>query len=339
MRILYSSLHQIDRQQETLTPINISAARSDLVDYVGRLIKDIRTSRSNRRFGFKGETGPVRASIDRYLRDECPQAAQGNAEHLLAVEKKAEVKIQQLPTEIQKGSLFQAFFEDAGSRQIVVSKVDHSLYLDEVDLKRHAGLPWEKRIFKAFLVEIQKGNSIGNVYVYDTNPKMSKYWWQDFLQLSELLSDADNTRRAFELLEVQVFNAIKKLSPADHTVLFNSSLGYFRSAKQFDLNQYINQVFSTYQPQQSGLGIDELVKKIIKAQEDQVFDGQFNIEGEALYGKMLRNVIPLQPRIDLVITDYVANLKAFIKTGEDQDGKFIKIYTDSGYARFSEGPA
>jgi hypothetical protein len=334
MKILYSSLYQINHFNETISEVDITGTSPDLAEYIDTLFYEITNKPNIRNFIFGSDTTEVRNTIDKYLQNDFKNASEINARRLLRIETQAQKDISQLSVEIQKGSLFQAYIQDGDTKKVIISKADHSDFLDEADFKRHAGLPLKKKIYKAFIAEINTANQISKVYVYDTNSLMSKYWWRDFLELSETYTDSYNTKQALDLLDRKIFNPIKYQFPADHTILRNSTVRYFRSQDEFDLSNYISNVFENYSPVESGFPQENLIGKISELPEKWGFDARFKIKKEDI-GRRIVNRIQLTDKIDLILNDYVEDLESIIVPATEIDGKkYIKIYSDKGYERF-----
>jgi hypothetical protein len=270
------------------------------------------------------------------MNGECEEASNINARRLVKIEKNAQEGISQLRVEIQKGSLFQAFIEDNNKKFVIISKADHSDFLDETDFTRHAGLPLKKRLFKAALVEVDDDGMINNVYVYDTSSAMSVYWWRDYLELSELFTDNYNTMKSLDILERKVFNKIKSEYPADHTYLRNSTLGYFRTRNEFFLDEYIQDVFGDYVPANPDFPTNYYVEVVRGLPDKFGFDHKFGIDkNEIKKRRVAENRISLAANVELVLTGQVDNIRETIKSSKEPDGrKYLKIYSDRGYEAF-----
>ena len=80
----------------------------------------------------------------------------------------------------------------------MICKSDDIEILSEDTFRKVKGLPLKKRIFKAFLyTRITTSNDV-IIKVLDSNNAMAKYWWRDFLELTELYDNESNTKRAFD---------------------------------------------------------------------------------------------------------------------------------------------
>lgn len=333
MNIIFTSLYQVDHTHNQIKKIDINNQSDELKDYTKRLLNEITKSNNKRSFEFKSETTEVRTAIDRYLNKEYETGAKINADRLLTIEIEAQEKIDHLNVKIQKGSLFQAILENVNETYIIVSKADHNQILDEIDFTLKTGLPWEKRIFKAFLVKMENGLP-KEIFVYDTTNRMARYWWDNYLELKEKYTDTHNTKTSLNVLDNKIFNPIKKEFPADHTILRNSAIGYFRSNEEFELNEFVTQTLENYTPIDPDFPKDKLVKKTKELPEKWKFDARFNIQKEEI-NKKQSNRISLTEKIELILKDYISNLDNVIEAKKDAEGvKYIKIITDVGYERF-----
>lgn len=333
MSIIFTSLHQIDHSTNEIKEIDISTESDDLNQYTNRLINEITTSTNKRQFEFKSDTTEVRIAISKFLDENYDEAVEINSKRLLDVEKIAQSKIAHLNKVIQKGSLFQAVLKDSNETTIIISKADHNKFIDEVDFTLKNGLPWEKRIFKAFLVKFNNADT-KNLYVYDTTNRMARYWWDSYLELEEKFTDTHNTKTSLDVLDKKVFNKIKKDYPADHTVLRNSTIGYFRNKEEFELEEYLNDTFQEYEPIDSKFPKDKTISTIKELPEKWGFDSRFGIQKQEIKKRQV-NKIALTEKIELVLKDHINDLSNIITSEKDTEGnKYIKIKSDSGYERF-----
>ncbi|GAB3027768.1 hypothetical protein GCM10027051_35900 [Niabella terrae] len=339
MNLSFTSLHQIDHETGIIG-IDISSQSADLSIYVQRLFQEITTSDSSRQFEFKSVTTEVRTALTKFLAKEYAEAAQINSTRLLDVEISAQEGISHLNKEIQKGSLFQAVIENGdGLKSVIISKADHNEYLDELDFTLRKGLPWKKRIFKAFLVNFDDAGNPIALYVYDTNQKISRYWWDDYLELREKYTDSHNTKTSLDILDKKIFSKIRKEFHSDYYVLRNAAIRYFRSNEDFELEDFINETFDGYQPLNDGFTpakVESYKKKIRELPEKWKFDQRFSIT-RADVSKRVSNRFKLTDTIELVLNDYVPDIENSIVSEQDEEGtKWVKIKSDIGYEQFKK---
>ncbi len=335
MNIIFSSLHQIDHFNETINKREISEYGDDLNKYVEKLLDEIVTSNSKRKFRFRSDTTEVRIAIQKVIDGQYDNGSEINASRLLKIEQKAQEKIDHLGKEIQRGSLFQTYLMQ-NERIFIICKADHNEFLDEIDFSLRKGLPWKKRIFKAILVKFNTDNSISEVYIYDTNYKLSKYWWHEFLELEEIYTDAHNTKKALDTLDKKIFNPIKKEYPADYMILRNSAVGYFRNNDEFDMSGFIENTMENYHPVVENFPLETVKNKVAELPDKWGFDSRFEIKKEEI-NKRIINKIKLTNDIDLILKDHIKNMSDLIKTEmDDQNNKWLKIKTEEGYNYFKK---
>lgn len=333
--IQHTSLHHIDHLKVKAEKIDISDQGKALTKYIRRLIKEISTSSNRRSFVFQRDSTEVRTTINGFIQKDYSTGTKSNADRLLVVEQEAQQAISQLKVKIPQGSLFQAIIVENNLTKIIISKADHSEYLDEKDFLVHKGLPWKKRVFKAVLITLKGDKSIDSVFVFDTNSTMAKYWWQTFLELKDKHTNTHNTVTSLKMLDLKVFNPIKTKHPADHMILRNSAVGYFRTKEEFELKDFIDTIFTNYQPIDQKLSKEKMIAKTSELPERWNFDTRFKIKKDKINQRIVNKVV-LTESIDLVIKDYLPHLSNDIVAEKDNEGnKYIKIRTDAGYDRFT----
>jgi hypothetical protein len=331
------TIHQIDIHNTTVVPVDKDQYGQDLNNYLNGLI-EIVAQGSGRSFTFERDTTEIRALIPKIIANEnFAGVAAIAANRLLSKEQEAQKNIDKLKKiEIQKGIVVQAVIVDGSKHQYVICKADHSEFLKDEDYKLTKGLPIKKKVFKAFVVTFLPTNHIESVVVYDTNTTMAKYWWQSFLELTEVYTDKHNTTTAFNAMDKEVFTKMKKKHPQDYMHLRNSMVRYFRANEDFDMKDFLDNAIGDYKPYDQELKVVQL-KEIIKTlPATKKFDEKFSILREEVTARFL-NKVPLTAQIDLHIKEDVPNIEKIITTETDQDGtKYVKIQSDIGYTYFNE---
>lgn len=333
MEIKFTSLHQIDHHLNSVGEIDIQNQSQDLKNYTQRLITEITEGTSKRKFKFRRDTTEVRAVLGQFL-DGNYVGKNANANRLLDVEKTTQAAIAHLGVEIQKGSLFQAHIESEGSTIIVISKADQIQFLDEDDFNLKSGLPYEKKIFKAFLVRFEGGEA-KETYVYDTTTRLATYWWDTFLELDEVYTSVYNTKTALKLLDSKVLNSIKKNYPADHTRIRNKAIGYFQSQAHFEMDIFLETTLNNYTPVAADFSKASIIEKVKNLPERYNFDSQFPIAEDQVTSRKVKSKINLTDKVDLIIKENVPELENTIAGYLDNENrKYIIIRTDTGYEHF-----
>jgi hypothetical protein len=151
----------------------------------------------------------------------------------------------------------------------------------------------------------------------------AQYWIDDFLHVRQRKDEYANTQNFMSLAKNFVVKELPKefeVSKADQIDLLNKSLHFFKEKDTFDIDDFANEVIS--QP--------EIIEKFYQYkqeyenQSDVVIDNQFAIS-EAARKKQQRSykrVINLDKKIQIIISGNRQN----IEQGEDERGKFYKVY-------------
>lgn len=334
IQLHFVGLYPIDLSQKSTQRVEVSDKEAAIIAYTADLINTLLDNQTNRVFKFRSLTTEVSASISKMTTtpdyDRAPQVI---ADRLLNTEKETQKKYDRL-TKLMKGSLVQASFTQDGQKYIVISKVDHHAFLDEADLEKHIGMPYEKRVLKACLIPITKDGKFDRVSLYDTNAKISEYWWKDFLELVEERSDEQNTKTAFYSTEQLLVNQVKPKSKADYIFLRNDLVGYFRTHSSFSHADLVNTVFENYVPSVPTIDATKLKARALQLPQQKKFDQQFNIENKVVRAKY-SNVIELRDNLELLMKADVPNLATVIQPFKEKGIKGIKIFTDSGWEYFN----
>ena len=209
MKLIDTSFHHIDHINNKTERVRTASRSSQLDGYVSDLLGIITKANNKRSFIFKSNTAEVRAALDLMLNKKFKEGSEINVKRLLDIEKSAQDRYAHM-TEIQKGILFQASLMHEGKQTIIISKADHSDFLDENELVLRRGLPLKKKLFKAMAVSFSSEGSVETVFVIDTNRKIASYWWDSYLELRERYTDSYNTNQALAILDRKIFSPIKR---------------------------------------------------------------------------------------------------------------------------------
>lgn len=335
MDILYKSFFNIDYEKERIASRDIpDGSNAFIVD----LITHIQSSTIVRRHKTRSEkTQVVSCAIEivnliANAKEEievdvlCEQIAN----RLLRKEIEVQDRINRLNQKVQKGSLVLSllYLNDESTYKLIISKVEHQEYMDEIDLAIRQGFPTAKKgIWKSCILDIKSVNEnwiIDGARIY--LDRQVKYWADDFLELDEEASDESNTHLAFKAINI-VLNKLKKDSRYDYNVLRNSIIGHLRGSQQINYDDMINSLLDEYEP----ANISEEQKATLKEEllglpNKKGFDSQFNAVPEAIKAKIVKNH-KVAEGIELKIT-YIENIEDKIEAIEDDGGlKYLKIRT------------
>ncbi len=339
MDITAIQIFKVDIQLQAVESIEQSIFNTDFNTYLKGLINLITTGSSGRNFKFDSATTEVRGQITKIMAgEEFPTIATTIVNRLQKKEQEAQEKMLKLGVEIQKGIVVQALVTESEINKLVICKADNGDFLNEVNFKISRGLPLKKKVFKAFVCSLNSDQTVTNVLVYDSNPTLSHYWWKDFLELTKVYTDDDNTVNAFEAIDKGIFTKLKKKHPQDYLYLRNSTVHYFRANDNFEMQEYLDTAIGNYTPFDSKLDVEE-IKTLIRqlpSKPRTPFDEQFVIVKAKIKAKFL-NTIPLTSQIDLHLKEDVQNLETIITAEKDADGtRYVKIKSELGYQYFNK---
>ena len=151
----------------------------------------------------------------------------------------------------------------------------------------------------------------------------AQYWIDDFLHVRQRKDKYANTQNFMALAKTFVTKELPKefeVSKADQIDLLNKSLDFFKEKETFDINDFAHEVIA--QP-----GVIERFhqyKQEYETQSDIVIDNQFEISESACkkQQRSYKRVINLDKKIQIVIAGNRQN----VEQGEDERGKFYKVY-------------
>lgn len=182
-----------------------------------------------------------------------------------------------------------------------------------------------KKLDKGCLI-FNKGRENGYVVavVDNTNKDVeAQYWIDDFLHVRQRKDEYANTQNFMALAKNFVTKELPKkfeVSKADQIDLLNKSLHFFKEKEIFNINDFAHEVIA----QPEVIERFHQYKQEYENQSDIVIDNQFEISDSA-YKKLQRSykhVINLDKKIQIVIAGNRQN----VEQGEDNRGKFYKVY-------------
>jgi hypothetical protein len=243
---------------------------------------------------------------------------------------------------VQEGDLLTLYFESNGRSHVLLAKLEQMSFLNRTTGKKDDGFPFDKnRLLKTCHCELSKEDgawTIGEVSIYDSSSEFRRFWWHDFLELTELTDDAKNSHRALaawkELLEKQV----KPVSKVDYHILRNNVGFFFRSPHAYNHKKFVKQILGAYQPESKELDVAALKTKAEKLPQqskalDKRFDEEFDIDPKACNVKL--RPIRLTPEIDLVLKAPVEHLKEVVKPAKVDGKKGVFVVSEEGYHEVS----
>lgn len=339
-------LHHIDVDGNTCTESTVKANSPDLQTYLEDLLAEIENKPQRREFRLASPKTQFATALTSFFAEQSLDSSnevQDNAEELakrlLSQEIVAEKKYGHLGRGgaglLNKGSFLQFLFRNIKGLHYIGVKVEHQLFLDEVDFARHIGIGESNKIYKACVVSYADDGKVDSVLVFDTNYRLSSYWWRDFWELSEKRSDAFNTSTAVSAV-VGALSSLRKYSPADYTILRNATVAAFKQKATMDFTDFVEKTFDGYQIDDAEVSkrYQEVVKKIKLLPAVKGFDTQFDLHPKSVPFKRIN--LPLTDEVTVSYNEDIANLSEKIWSSKTAEGKHVVMVeaTEAAAKRF-----
>ena len=244
--------------------------------------------------------------------------------------------------EVQAGDLLTLFYESDGKPFVLLAKLEQVNFLNRSTGHKDSGFPFEKnRLLKTCLCEmsLEDGEwAVGEVTVYDSSAGFRRFWWRDFLELTELTDNAKNSQRAFAAWKDLLEKHVRPASKADYHLLRNDIALFFRSPNPYVHKDVVKRVLGSYKPESAQLDMASLIVKAEKLPQhskalDKRFDERFDIEPKACNFRL--RPIRLTPEIDLVLKAPVEHLKHVVKPATQDGKKGVFVVSEEGYLEVS----
>ncbi|MBQ2885614.1 MAG: nucleoid-associated protein [Alphaproteobacteria bacterium] len=233
---------------------------------------------------------------------------------------------------IKDGDLLIATFEDVVVENkyceaICICKIEDKVNFIEPDYQNlqktrvRKGISANK-IDKACLIIFNQDNTI--VCTTDKNRIDTQYWIEDFLSVRPKQNEYYNTKnmltatRVFVTKEMpQVFSGVSKADQAD---ILNKSVNFFKDNNTFDINEFTNDVMP--EPELKEQFNDFL--SLYSEREGVELVDHFDISTPAVkkQARVFKNVIKLDKNFHI----YIHGDRKLIEQGEDEKGKYYKVY-------------
>lgn len=149
------------------------------------------------------------------------------------------------------------------------------------------------------------------------------YWTDDFLHVRQRKDEYANTQNVMAMAKSFVTEELPKefeVSKADQIDLLNKSLQFFKDKEKFDIEEFANEVIE----QPDVIESFHNFKKNYETENEVFIDDSFAISNNAFkkQQRSYKRVIRLDNKIQIIIDGN----RDHIEQGEDDKGKFYKVY-------------
>lgn len=328
MRIINMAAHNILLEEERTEKKSMET--SEAASFFNKIIEEILNNETKKAYKISRETTEVVSIIKGvYCNENLNELEENIPARLLIKEIEAQQNIEKLKTKIKKGCLIQALIEKDEKKYFIISKIEATDGLDMNQFTLTNILPLTKKILKNCLFEFNEDGEISNIYLSDTNSNISRYWYDDFLELIEMIDDEKNTKDVFDIFLREIKNKLEKKSPNDYIVCRNSAISYFKTNDNFNFDNAINTIFGNYIFENDEFNNGNVVSQIkerIKNKIDSIdLDTEFTICPSVIKAKKKKIVKEIASNILLEVHDYLENIKSDIQAIEKEGNKYIII--------------
>lgn len=337
MEVLFIDLFKIDVTAGSIISKTADFIHKDSIkEYIQDFLTKITNAEPEREYEFESEYTEVRATITKMLDSSLDYsvATEIIANRLLREEVKVQADLdrKKLDKDVQRGMLIIALMQMTTEvRKLIISKVDYDEFILDSSGDKETGISTRRKVYKAFICDIDNESILSKFLIFDTNSTMSVYWWRDFLELSAILNDTENTKRAFSQIEKNILLPLKKKFKPDFFYLRNMLITEFRTNPEFN-GMNLGEKIDAYTPISSDFPVLNAKQRIIDLSNNAKygFDLRFNIERDVI-NKRVKQVIKLTDKIDLIFLENISTtdntVKVFAKDGE----KYVAIKSEEGY--------
>lgn len=342
MEIVLKTIRIIDYENNT---IYIRDTPEMFSDYVRQIITYINGNTSIREYHTRSVNTEVISSILEIVKNQIDTEFVTSridfiADRLLLKEREAQDSVGHMNTNVQKGSLIQALLydEDTDEHTYLLAKVEHTDFVDDSDFTFKSGFSKDmKKLWKSCIFKIDNVDSASFMAKVYSNT-VAKYWYDNFLELDQVISDEVNTNKAFRAIDSALNRNIKNIAPRDHMVLRNTMIAYFKTNEFIDYDTMIQNTFESYHPVElEQEKMDKVIEKMRELPDKYKFEKQFNTVSSVINAR-IKKVYEVCQGVQLRITDAIDDFEDTISAYRDTDGnKYIKIKTDNDltFSRFS----
>lgn len=340
MELKGATIYTIDRENNS-TEKNIPEDSEKFNEYLHEILITMADNEIVKNYKSKAATTQVLNCIKKIIDNQneptdCEVFFESISKRLLEKELWAQSKIEKMQKSVQVGSLIQALFydEDKQRYMFLLAKVAHVVFVNQVGLSDSRGFPKDIKVYKSatFYIDKTDNEEIGVQLHQDT---ITKYWYDEFLELIELTDDEKNTKNAFNAIDGFLNRKIKKEYPEDRAFLRNSFIHYFRTNATMDYDSMINDIFNDYSPINESFPRDKFKNELLKLPEKKIkFERNFQVVADIVKARIRTNY-EVYPGIRLTVSDNREVIEAYKEKGK----KYLKIQVDdeTTYLEFKHG--
>ena len=336
--VKYISLYHIDKENEKIIKREISI--TDAREYVMKLTKKMIENEKMRRYEIKTDPNPVISNVTNIMKQvnslSLNTEVAVTSDKTAALDKSVEAIAQRLLTaqvisqkkysftELKRGSLIQSYVLVDNIPLYLLALIDHSSFIDELDLSRKSGIPDDnKATFKNARIHFNSDYTLSSIYLSDSQTKISTYWYDSFLDMQTTTDNIANTRYAYTLISKVLSNKLCRKHKQDLIEYNNSLKIYFTKNDSFDFDECLDFVFKG-EPYSKNLDIAALKSEITnKKNTTKSFDDVFDIDITDIKHALRHRNYKLNPNVELKLKTIDDTIKENVFTTQLPNGELV----------------
>lgn len=326
MQTLFTALYNIDTNNKDVVKKDV--LEKDAITYTEGLIWEILKNPNRKQYKIRSIKTEIVSTVLSSVENATVSEPDATliAQRLLNKEIQRQEEIDRLKTKIKQGGLLISLVKEQEYYYFVLVKVENNDYLDDIEIKKRTGLPYENKSFKQCLFKISEDeNEISEIFLFDRNGPIADYWANEFLELDVLTSDEESTKDTFNMISNTLKRKMYNASPTDYILFRNQALGYYLTSQQFKLDDFFDYVFGSYVPECDVVNVEEIKTNLRELFENKKLDTNFDIIKSAIKSRKLKEIRQANPVIAITIDGYDADIRANIQSKIFDGQKYIVV--------------
>lgn len=271
----FTLVHAIDTDNAKV--IERTEENPGVHEFIDGLMTEVFENKNYKRFKVKNYDTYVIKEIMGYLKTELiPDNCHDDiATRYLEAETVGREAAERMGQKIKPGYLFQALLCNKSCFYYILSKIETTSFLSEIDFNKINGMPFADKALKSCLIKFNEDKSLEDIYVLDKYD--SKYWHGTFLDLVEYTTDELSTKDFYLMVKKKIKTKARK-SPTDLVELTTHLNSYFSQPRKFTLDDMMENIFNNYSPYNPAVvNVGELKNAISSAAIEKKLNTAFQI--------------------------------------------------------------
>lgn len=337
--IKFTSVYKINRETNECTAIERLTNINDFL--ISLIINQLEKETNKRKFELKNTSTQIYSfclnlvsnySAELIQTDRFKEELKNAAERLLESEISAQQRLRNFENiEIMKGSLITSLIKNNDDSYVVLVKIEHDEFIDDVLYELRRGIPTKNIKYKSCIFHFIN-NSLHRILIFDSNN--TDYWYNTFLELNKVGDDSKFTTNALNVIKKSI-NCFNNDYPQDCVNLIQIVNSYFTTHSNFLFSDIIEE-FENYECFDNDFNIDDVTLKINEKRQSPryQFENSFEIDRPKIK-KQLTQQYRANKKVVIELIPDEANsntnpcIDSYIVSSKEEDKAFLKIYTDN----------